>query len=320
MTPHRSRSAPLLASRRRVLTGLLMAALGVASGFTTASISAARSHPGAVAYATDVALSAQTPSAPAYPYASAPPRPASLVSTGVCLNVPILVYHYIRVVTNPNDHVGWGLSVTPPEFAEQMDWLRQAGGHPVTLAQVLSALDGGPALPAHAVVLTFDDGYADFATAALPVLLRNAFVATDYVVSGFLGRSSYMTIAQVLQADHDGMVIGAHTVHHVDLVALSASAAASEIAVSRATLQQVLGHAVRDFAYPYGDVNAAVAGMVAAAGFADAVTMNAGTQQCGSGRFLLHRTRVGGGDTVWSFAAKAGVAGPPAGWTDHPVL
>ena len=319
-----SRTNPHHRRRRRALAGVVLVGLAAASGLTTASFTAAHGHGGGVAYATDAPLfslgdDGGPPTALAPPDFPAAAHPASLVSTGPCLNVPILVYHYIRIVTNPNDRLGWGLSVTPAEFTAQMDWLRRAGGHPVTLAQLMKALSGGPALPPHPVVLTFDDGYADFATAALPVLLSDGFVATDYVVSGFLGRSNYMTVAQVQQADRDGMVIGAHTVHHVDLVALPAAAAAGEIDVSKSTLQQVLGHPVLDFAYPYGYSDASVATMVADAGFDDAVTMNPGTQQCASWRYLLHRTRVGGGDTVWSFAAKAGIPGPPYGWTDHVV-
>ena len=82
----------------------------------------------------------------------------------------------------------------------------------------------------------------------------------------------------------------------------------------------LLGHPVPDFAYPYGDVDPVVAGLVAAAGFSDAVATSMGTVQCSASRYVLHRTRVGGGDTVWSFAAKAGVQAPPRGWQDAPRI
>ncbi|MBV8301998.1 MAG: polysaccharide deacetylase family protein [Candidatus Dormibacteraeota bacterium] len=241
-------------------------------------------------------------------------------TAATCVSVPVLVYHYIRVNPDPLDRLGWGLSVTPADFQQQMDWMRIAGGHPVTLAQLFAAMQGGPPLPPHPVVLTFDDGYADFATAAVPVLLREGFVATDFVVSGFIGRPGYMTAAQVLQVASLGMVIGAHTVHHIDLDAVPPQLAAIEIDASKATLQQLLHRQVLDFAYPYGDVDAVVADTVAAAGFRDAVTMNAGTLQCTASRYLLYRIRVGGWDTVWSFSHNAGLASPPAGWIDPSLL
>jgi peptidoglycan/xylan/chitin deacetylase (PgdA/CDA1 family) len=89
-----------------------------------------------------------------------------------------------------------------------------------------------------------------------------------------------------------------------------------EIKSSKETLQQLIGRPVLDFAYPYGDVNGWVAVLVEQAGFREAVTTNDGTEQCLNQSYLLRRTRVGGGDTVWSFSHKAGVAAPPANWTD----
>ena len=166
------------------------------------------------------------------------------------------------------------------------------------------------------MVLTFDDGYADFATAAVPVLRDDHLLATDFVVSGFMGRPSYMTAAQVQLVNQEGMVIGAHTVHHVDLVALPPAAAAAEIATSKARLQGLLSHRVDDFAYPYGDVDPTVAALVAAAGFRDAVTTEAGTSQCASAPDMLRRIRIGGSDTVWSFASKAEIPEPPSSWQD----
>lgn len=303
--------------RRRAFSVFALAVLVAASGLTIASLNRSPAHAPASAYGASAPppLGSDAPSAPR-PGSPAPGRVATLANSGPCLDVPILLYHYVRVVTNPRDQVGWGLSVTPTEFRAQMDWLRSAGGHAATLEQLIAALNGGPPLPPRSVVLTFDDGYADFAMAALPVLVSDGFVATDFVVSGFIGKSSYMTAAQVVQADHDGMVIGAHTVYHVDLTALSAAAAAAEIDVSKAALERLLEHPVLDFAYPYGDVDAVVARLVAAAGFSDAVSTSMGTLQCSASRYLLHRTRIGGGDTVWSFAAKAGVQGPPRGWQD----
>ena len=242
--------------------------------------------------------------------------PQAVVASHGCVNVPILVYHYIRLNPVPSDKLGFGLSVTPAEFLAQMDWLRLSGGHPVTMHQVLAAMSGGPPLPKHPVVLTFDDGYADFASVAVPVLQREGFVATDYVVGGFIGRPGYMTAAQVRQVAADGMVIGAHTMHHVDLASDPPSLAWIEISASRALLQQLLQRPVSDFAYPYGDVDGVVEWLTQRAGFSDAMTMNAGTLQCSGARYLLPRIRVGGYDTVASFARNAEIPPPPVTWVD----
>ncbi len=187
-----------------------------------------------------------------------------------------------------------------------MDYLQSAGAHPVTIAAVMKSFAGGPRLPRHPVVLTFDDGYADFATTAAPILQRHGFVATVFVVSGFIGRPNYMTPAQIHQVVAMGMVIGAHTVHHLRLDTQPAAVAAREISASKADLERLLTLAVLDFAYPYGGADGAVATAVRAAGFCDAVTTHSGYAQVRSDRYLLPRVPVTGYDTVASFAQKLG--------------
>jgi peptidoglycan/xylan/chitin deacetylase (PgdA/CDA1 family) len=176
--------------------------------------------------------------------------------------------------------------------------------HAVSLADVIGALGGGPRLPAHPVVLTFDDGYADFSTAALPVLRANGFHATVFVVSGFVGRPGYMSAAEVVGAARAGMTIGAHTVHHVELAHIPASLARVEIEVSRGQLEQLTGQPVNDFAYPYGDTSRAVQAMVAAAGFHDAVTTAFGSSEAPRQQFSLSRVRIEGGDSLAVVAGK----------------
>lgn len=172
------------------------------------------------------------------------PQPAAVaVPLGPHVTVPILYYHYIRgIAPTPQDMLGFRLSIPPSLFAAQMALLHVEGAHTITLATLMAALAGKASLPPHPVVLTFDDGYADFATAAEPVLAHYGFVATDFVVSGFIGRPRYMTAAQVLAMDAAGMVIGSRTVHHTDLVRVSLADARMEIDGGKAALEQLLGH------------------------------------------------------------------------------
>jgi peptidoglycan/xylan/chitin deacetylase (PgdA/CDA1 family) len=213
----------------------------------------------------------------------------------------------------PTDKVGFGLSVTPDAFAEQMAYLHSVGAHTVTLAQVMSALNGGLGLPPRSVVLTFDDGHDDFATQAVPIMKRYGFVGTDFVVPGFLGHASYMTSAQVQQVDAEGMVIGAHTVHHVALAGVPFSVAQAEIDGSKQLLEQLLGHPVLDFAYPYGSYDPAVGNLVGLAGFRDAVTTYSSDVQYSSLPFVLNRYKVMGGESLAAFAGQALLPPPTSG-------
>ena len=225
-----------------------------------------------------------------------PPGPSSI-------RVPILMYHYIRVNPDPYDRLGFNLSVTPSDFAAQMDWLAQNGYHPITFDDLNAYLGGARGLPSRPIILTFDDGYADFYYTALPVLRRHDFRAVAYVVSGFMGRPGYMSAAQVAEADHTGIEIGSHTVDHVNLTSQSAANLRYELAASRQSLELVLGHPVLSFCYPSGRFNPWVVNAVQSAGYRDATTTQWGSVRVLAGRYAWGRLRVSGGENLQQFAA-----------------
>jgi peptidoglycan/xylan/chitin deacetylase (PgdA/CDA1 family) len=90
----------------------------------------------------------------------------------------ILLYH--RVAAGFPDP--WSLCVSPANFREQMAVLAARGARP------LDAVADGAGL--RAPVVTFDDGYADFQTAALPVLRAHDIPVTLFVTTGTLGGGS----------------------------------------------------------------------------------------------------------------------------------
>ena len=97
-------------------------------------------------------------------------------------NVLVLVYH--RVAKPRSDP--WSLAVTPERFAEHLEVLRRHAV-PLRLQQLSRALAKGATLPGRAVVVTFDDGYADNLHNAKPLLERHDVPATIFLPSGFIG-------------------------------------------------------------------------------------------------------------------------------------
>jgi peptidoglycan/xylan/chitin deacetylase (PgdA/CDA1 family) len=240
-----------------------------------------------------------------------PLGPGQVVPPGrTGLRVPILEYHYVRVNPDPRDRLGYNLSVTPADFLAQMDWLRSSGFHPVDLGDLRAYFQEHVPLPARPVVLTFDDGYADFYTAALPVLLDHGFGAVSYVVPGFLDQPRYMTSGQVRALDRAGIQVGAHTVHHVDLTKASGADLVQEIQGSRTALEKLVGHPVLDFCYPSGKFNAAVLAATHEAGFQTATTELAGTDHGWADRLTWSRVRVMGGERLDQFVASLGEPEP----------
>jgi peptidoglycan/xylan/chitin deacetylase (PgdA/CDA1 family) len=222
------------------------------------------------------------------------------------VNVPVLMYHYIRVNPKPRDRVGFSLSVTPATFHAQMDYLARNNFHVIRLGDAAAAIRQHGRLPSRPVVLTFDDGYADFFTTAVPELRRYGFTATDYVVPGFLGQPRYMTWDQVKQLDAMGFTIGAHTMHHRALAGMSRVAAQLEMSQSKQVLEKALGHPVIEFAYPYGSFNGYLAGQARAMGFESAASTIPGTWHQPGSLWYLTRQRVSGWTSLTGFARLVG--------------
>ena len=231
------------------------------------------------------------------------PAPAP---TGPVTYVPILLYHYIRINPNPLDRVGFGLSTTPTMFRSEMQYLADQGFHVISLHEAVLAIKDHTGLPSRPVVLTFDDGYSDFFTTAVPILRSHGFTATDFVISGRMGLNGFMTPNQVVASDAMGFTIGAHTVDHLGLASLSSARAIWELQQSKRLLESLLGHQVADFAYPYGSFNAFDAMEAQRLGFETAVSTLYGSVHSAAQLFELSRIRMGGGVGLSYFASVLG--------------
>jgi peptidoglycan/xylan/chitin deacetylase (PgdA/CDA1 family) len=109
------------------------------------------------------------------------------------------------------------------------------------------------------ISITFDDGWESEYTNGLPLLEKNNFVSTQYIISGLLNMPDYMTTAMVKNLQSQGDEIGSHTITHPYLTKLSATQLKQELAQSQATLRNLFGSGVsQDFASPYGDYNQTV--------------------------------------------------------------
>lgn len=126
-----------------------------------------------------------------------------------------------------------------------MEWLAESGMPVVGLEQ--SIVQPGT------VALTFDDGYRDFMSAALPVLQRFSFPATLFAVTDYCRAGGrWMDWEQMREAARAGVSIGAHGVDHADLSRVGPEAAQRQLGDCRRMLEDRLGVAVRTCAYPYG--------------------------------------------------------------------
>jgi len=95
----------------------------------------------------------------------------------------VLAYHRVAELKDPlTDDPS--LSASPAGFAAQMRHVAKYY-HPVAMPEVLDAIERNLPLPEHAVLITFDDGYADFAEIAWPILKQFRLPATVFVPTAY---------------------------------------------------------------------------------------------------------------------------------------
>lgn len=220
-------------------------------------------------------------------------------STSNVTPIPVLTYHQIEAAP-PKGAPFRSLYVSPGAFERHMALLRVLGYRGLCMSALMPYLRGER--KGKVVGITFDDGFLNNLTHALPVLRRHGFSATCYAVSQQLGQSNewdrstgvaqtpLMTAAQLRQWCAGGQEVGAHTRTHPRLTQTSAAICTEEIFLCKAELESVTGAPVRHFCYPFGEFTAAHATLVRAAGFESATTTQ--RSRCQSGEDLLQLPRV----------------------------
>jgi peptidoglycan/xylan/chitin deacetylase (PgdA/CDA1 family) len=232
--------------------------------------------------------------------------------------VPILMYHVIN--PPPTGAPFPGLYVQSSEFAAQMQALKAAGWHAVTLDQVEAYWKHGvPLGPGKPFVLTFDNGYESQYTNALPVLQKLHWAADENIqLTGLPPSQGGLTKRQVEALIDAGWELDTQGISHADLVSLSPSELSDQVVSARRTLRREYHVPVNWFCYPSGHYDAAVMAEVKAAGFIGSTTVIPGWASPSSDPYRLPRLRVLGGtspsELLSEIASIRSDAAPPASY------
>jgi peptidoglycan/xylan/chitin deacetylase (PgdA/CDA1 family) len=240
----------------------------------------------------------------------------------------LVVLGYHAIADHREDAVLGKWSVTPERFAAQLEALAGGGWSFVDLDAVVAALAGERDLPRRAVLITFDDAYADLLDNACPALAEHGAPAVVFVVAGKVGATNSWDHEQgtktvdLLDAEGlrsvaaAGVEVGSHTMGHRPLGRVPAAELVAELVDSAARIEALGLPRPRSFAYPYGDCSPALAAAVADAGYSLAFTINPGRIVAAppEERFLLPRVVVVGSDTPRDLKLKLA----SAAW--HPRL
>ena len=210
----------------------------------------------------------------------------------------VLMYH--SVGADVVDDVQGLYNISPGLFRAHMEAL--AGLYKARLASLekMDAEAGG-------VAVTFDDGYRNTLEVAAPVLSGLEIPFTVFVAPGLVssGDSLYLSPAGLVElASAPGVSIGAHGYSHCRLTDCDDAALASELAGSRAWLEDLLARPVTSMSYPHGAADQRVRDAAARAGFRIAACSRFGSHARGEDPLMVARTDVWAQDTESRFLAK----------------
>lgn len=179
-------------------------------------------------------------------------------------SVTIIAYHAIDEGPGP-------VCIGPSTFERQVRGLAEAGCTFLGMDAVVGHLTSGAPFPRRAVALTFDDAYESVHRHGLGLVDSLGLTATVYPVTSELGGHNRWDAASgampelplVSRSQLDELVsagweVGGHTHTHRPLTSLEPGVVRDELVRSNELLEDLLGHEVATFAYPYGRHDSAV--------------------------------------------------------------
>jgi peptidoglycan/xylan/chitin deacetylase (PgdA/CDA1 family) len=163
----------------------------------------------------------------------------------------VVVYH---TISKPALPLPANIDISAERFEQHLKWLARRRNRVARLRDLL-AVSSQKSL----IAITFDDGYQDNLTVALPLLEKYDLPATVFVAAGFIGNDGYLTSEDLKSlAAHPLITIGSHGLLHRHLTRLPQNEARHELIHSKQILEETINQTVDLLAYPYGDCNRAI--------------------------------------------------------------
>ena len=169
----------------------------------------------------------------------------------------VLAYHRVNDLDSDNSVY----TVSPRQFEEHVRLVKDR--FDVTTFAGALRMRSAPDAAGDCLVITFDDGFRDNFTNAVPILERHGlkaclFLATDLIDAASMGSPpapgsfAGMSWDDVRALHERGFELGVHTCSHRNLAGMPVEEARREIILSKARMEEMLGAHVPYFAYPGG--------------------------------------------------------------------
>lgn len=212
--------------------------------------------------------------------------------------VPVLAYHKVS-----NDDSIY--SIDPDLFERQLQYLAENGYTTLTLSQLSAGLNEPETLPPKPVVITFDDGYTDNYTTALPIMKKYGMRGAIFITTDRVGQPGYLTWEQINTLQSYGIDIGSHTISHRPLPSIPSAEWQQEIRVSKAMLDQNLAKPITFLAYPHGAYTSSMLSFIKESGYQGAFTGATGLNFKNNNSYELKRISIlRSSFDLWSFRLR----------------
>jgi peptidoglycan/xylan/chitin deacetylase (PgdA/CDA1 family) len=172
--------------------------------------------------------------------------------------------------------------------------------------------DIDPALGRDCIAITFDDGFENFLTQAVPELKKRKIPATVFVIADGMNREfgsetyaeKLLSLEQVRSLPSGLVTIGSHTLTHPMLTQVEEGSARQEIQDSRTKLEAMLDRQVKQFSFPFGGFNERLLEFCREAGYKRAYTTLPAFAFEQPNEFVVGRVRVDPTDWPLEFRLK----------------
>lgn len=226
--------------------------------------------------------------------------------------IPILCYHRVCPIKERGPDSP-SLCLTPEQFSKQMFLLKVFGYHPITVQNLIAALEERKLPPSKAVCITFDDGYKDNYLYAFPILKRFSYPATIFLVTEFIGmKNSWDSGAVPLlnMNEIEEMMLygefefGSHTERHLDLSQADETLVKKELEFSKKKIEEITSRFDIPFCYPYSRLNPLAKELVKEAGFICGFAGDEGPMEQKQDLFQLMRIQIFPSTSLFGFWKK----------------
>ena len=162
--------------------------------------------------------------------------------------IAALSYHNVRAYSSQNP----AYFISPEQFEEHMNGLKQAGYRSVLPNQVEDVFYERKAIQDKSLMISFDDTRADHYLTVAPILEKYGYRGTFFIMTVSIGKPGYMTREQIKELADRGHAIGRHTWDHQDLRKILSDQWRIQIEKPKALLEEITGKKISALAYPFG--------------------------------------------------------------------